>query len=43
MTVKENLTLTNCYGFKKVCPLTDKLRHFPFTTGYPPGIAHDLF
>ncbi len=43
MTVDENLALTNCYDFKKVCPLTDQLRHFHFTTGYPPGIAHDLF
>lgn len=42
-TVNEHPTLTHCYGVKKVCPLTNKLKHFHFTTGYPPDIAHDLF
>lgn len=42
-TIKENPTLTHCFGVKKVCPLMDKLKHFHFTTGYPPDIAHDLF
>lgn len=29
-TVKDNPTLTHCYGVKKVCPLTEKLKHFHY-------------
>lgn len=33
----------HCFGVKNVCPFTNKLKHFHFTTGYPPDIAYDLF
>lgn len=40
--VKENSDLEHCYVVKKVCPLTEKLKHFHFVTGYPPDVLHDL-
>lgn len=42
-TVKEDPSLTHCFGVKRSCPLTDKLHHFHFVSGYPPDILHDLF
>lgn len=42
-SVKENPALVHYYGVKKVCPLTEKLKHFHFVTGYPPDVLHDLF
>lgn len=41
--VEDDPTLPHCYGVKKACPLTKKLNHFSFATGYPPDILHDLF
>lgn len=42
-TVKENPHLTQVFGVKQLCPLTDKLNHFHFVSGYPPDVLHDLF
>ncbi|XP_030248211.1 uncharacterized protein LOC115566456 isoform X2 [Sparus aurata] len=42
-TVKENLSLTHSFGVKRSCPLTDKLTHFHFVSGYPPDVLHDIF
>lgn len=36
-------TETSCFGVKRACPLTEHLKHFHISTGYPPGIVHDLF
>ncbi len=41
-SVKENPGLVHCYGVKKVCPLTEKFKHFHFVTGYPPDVLHVL-
>lgn len=41
-SVKENPDLVHCYGVKKVCSFTEKLKHFHFVTGYPPDVLHDL-
>lgn len=43
LTMKENSTLTHCFGVKKACPLTEHLSHFHCVTGYPPDILHDIF
>ena len=42
-TLRETPNLTHCFGVKRSCPLTDKLKHFHFVCGYPPDILHDLF
>lgn len=42
-TVNENPSLTHFLGVKRSCPLTDKLTHFHFVSGYPPDVLHDLF
>lgn len=42
-TVEDDPTLPHCYGVEKACPLTKKLSHFSFVSGYPPDILHDLF
>ncbi|KAK0131259.1 Sterile alpha motif domain-containing protein 3 [Merluccius polli] len=39
-SVKSDSSLLHAFG---VCPLTEKLEHFHFITGYPPDILHDLF
>lgn len=41
--IRENSKSLHCYGVKRACPLTEKLSHFHFVTGYPPDILHDLF
>lgn len=33
----------HCYGVKRQCPLTEKLKHFDVLSGYPPDLLHDLF
>lgn len=42
-TVQEKTNLTNFFGVKRSCPLTEKLEHFHFVSGYPPDVLHDLF
>lgn len=42
-SVKENPALVHYRGVKKGCPITEKLSHFHFVTGYPPDVLHDLF
>ena len=42
-SVKRNPALVHCCGVKKGCPITEKLSHFHFVTGYPPDLLHDLF
>lgn len=42
-TVRESPNLKHCFGIKRSCPLTDKLNHFHFVSGYPPDLLHDLF
>lgn len=32
---------TPCYGVKKQCALSEKLKHFHVTSGYPPDVLHD--
>lgn len=39
-SVKENRHQVHCYGVKKICPLTEKLKHFYFVSGYPPDVLH---
>ena len=39
----ENPTLKHTHGVKRQCPLTDKLEHFSFVSGYPPDLIHNLF
>lgn len=41
--VRGDTTLTQTYGVKRACPLTENLEHFHVVTGYPPDILHDLF
>ena len=36
-------SLSHCYGVKRQCPLTEKLKHFDVVSGYPPDLLHDLF
>lgn len=33
----------HCYGVKRQCPLTERLKHFDVLSGYPPDLLHDLF
>lgn len=33
---------TPYFGVKKQCALSEKLYHFHVTSGYPPGVLHDL-
>lgn len=33
---------THCFGFKKQCVFTEKLKYFPVSTGYPPDAVHNL-
>lgn len=39
----ESPTLTHCFGVKRQCALTDKLKYFHVLSGYPPDLLHDLF
>lgn len=39
----ETPTLTHCFGVKRQCALTDKLKYFHVLSGYPPDLLHDLF
>ena len=41
-SVKINPALVHCCGVKKSCPITEKLSHFHFVTGYPPDLLHYL-
>lgn len=41
--VREDTSLSQIYGVKRACPLTENLEHFHMVTGYPPDILHDLF
>lgn len=41
-TLEEN-SLSNCFGVKRKCVLSEKLSHFNVTAGFPPDIVHDLF
>lgn len=41
--VLESPRLTHCFGVKRQCALTDKLKHFHVLSGYPPDLLHDLF
>lgn len=41
-TAEEN-SLSNYYGVKRKCALSEKLTHFYVTSGFPPDIVHDLF
>lgn len=40
--VRENPVLSQMYGVKRACPLTEKLEHFHVVSGYPPDIMHDV-
>lgn len=40
--VRENPGLSQTYGVKRACLLTENLKHFHVVTGYPPDILHDL-
>lgn len=42
-TVSENPNLLHYFGVKRSCPLSDRLKHFHFVSGYPPDVLHDLF
>lgn len=42
-TALDSATVTHCYGVKRQCTLTNKLRYFHVLSGYPPNLAHDLF
>lgn len=42
-TVQQDKSDLHCYGVKKQCPLTEKLKHFDVVSGYPPDLLHDLF
>lgn len=39
----ESPTVTHCFGVKRQCPLTKKLKYFDVLSGYPPDLLHDLF
>lgn len=39
----ENPTLSHCFGVKRQCALTSKLKFFHVLSGYPPDLLHDLF
>ncbi len=34
--------LSQTYGVKRACPLTENLKHFHAVAGYPPDILHDI-
>lgn len=42
-TVSDDSSLKHFFGVKRSCPLTDKLAHFHFVSGYPPDVLHDVF
>ncbi|KAK6479283.1 hypothetical protein HHUSO_G19991 [Huso huso] len=42
-TALENPNLPHCFGVKKQCALTEKLKYFHVLSGYPPDLLHDLF
>jgi hypothetical protein len=42
-TVQEDASQSHCFGVKRACPLTEKLKHFDVLCGYPPDLMHDLF
>jgi len=39
----ESPTLTHCFGVKRQCALTKRLKYFHVLSGYPPDLLHDLF
>ena len=41
--VEQDPRVTNCFGVKKGCVLTEKLQYFHVVSGYPPDLLHDLF
>lgn len=41
--VREDTALSQTYGVKRACPLTENLEHFHVVTWYSPDILHDLF
>ncbi|XP_047186147.1 uncharacterized protein LOC118292452 [Scophthalmus maximus] len=40
--VREDQALSQTYGVKRACPLTENVEHFHAITGYPPDILHDI-
>lgn len=42
-TALDSTTVTHCYGVKRPCAFTNKLRFCHVLSGYPPDLAHDLF
>lgn len=42
-TALDNTNQSHCFGVKRQCPLTDKLKHFDVLSGYLPDMLHDLF
>lgn len=39
----ESPTLSHCFGVKRQCALTSKLKYFHVLSRYPPDLLHDLF
>lgn len=40
--LREDPGLSQTYGVKRACPLTENLEHFPVVTGYPADILRDI-
>lgn len=40
--MRKDPELSQTYGVKGACPLTENLNHFHVVTGYPPDIMHDV-